>query len=104
MIVINSSDIGTNKIQHNIADTDRQPCWYVEVVPSDRKKDYKWKVGSKFDNKTDEYEFEISSAGDTNNDDFWKRVNDLEFAIELIELFKVGGANSVKDWIKHGCP
>lgn len=83
---------------------DRQPCWYADIERSDKRKDCKWKVGCKNDGQTDEYSFKISKAGDVDDNDFWSRATGLDFATELIDLFKNGGQQSVKRWIKNGCP
>lgn len=87
-----------------ISADDRQPCWYADIELATKRKDYKWKVGCKQDGKTEEYSFKISKAGDVNNSDFWQRVTGIDFATELIDLFREGGQKSVKEWIKNGCP
>lgn len=83
---------------------DKQPCWYADIEQASKRKDYRWKVGCKCDGKTDEYSFKISKAGDVNNNDFWQRVTGIDFATELIDLFRDGGQKSIKEWIKNGCP
>jgi len=83
---------------------DKQPCWYADMERGAKRKDYKWKVCCKHDGDTDEYSFKISRAGDVNDDGFWDRATSVDFASELIELFRDGGQKSVRDWIKHGCP
>ena len=83
---------------------DRQPCWYADMEQALKKKDYKWKVGCKQDGKTEEYSFKVSKAGDVNDSNFWDRVTGIDFASELIDLFRQGGQKSVKDWIRNGCP
>lgn len=83
---------------------DRQPCWYVYAEHGDKRKEYKWKVGCKIGGQTDDYSFEISRVGDVNDDEFWIRATGLDFATELIDLFKNGGQKSVERWIKNGCP
>lgn len=83
---------------------DKQPCWYADIEQATKKKDYKWKVGCKKGGKTEEYSFKISNAGDVNNSDFWQRATGIDFATELIDLFRDGGQKSIKEWIKNGCP
>ena len=83
---------------------DRQPCWYADMERGGNRQDYKWTVGRKYDGQVDEYSFSISKAGDIGNDDFWDRATGLDFATDLIDLFKDGGQKSVKKWIKSGCP
>ena len=85
-------------------DEDRQPCWYADMERGPKRTDYKWKVGRKHDGRVDEYEFSISKAGDVNDNEFWGRATGLDFALELIDLFKNGGQNYVKKWIKNRCP
>jgi len=83
---------------------DKQPCWYADMERGPKRKDYKWKVGCKHDGNTDEYSFKISKAGDIDDDEFWSRATSVDFAAELIDLFRNGGQKSVKDWVKNGCP
>lgn len=83
---------------------DRQPCWYADLEAADNRKDYKWKIGCKKDGQTEEYSFKISKAGDVSDESFWAHATGLDFAVELIELYKKGGQQSVKQWIKDGCP
>lgn len=86
------------------AGDEKQPCWYADIEQASKRKDYKWKVGCKQDGKTEEYSFKISKAGDVTNGDFWTRATGIDFATELIDLFREGGQKSVKDWIRNGCP
>ena len=83
---------------------DKQPCWYADMERADKKKDYKWKVGCKHEGKTEEYSFKLSKAGDVNDDKFWQRATDVDFALQLIDMFKQGGAKAIRAWIKNGCP
>jgi len=103
-IKTNSSLLAIPTSKPPISVDDKQPCWYADMENASKRKDYKWKVGCKHEGKTDEYSFKISKAGDVNNDKFWKRATGVDFAIELIDLFKHGGAKAIKDWIKNGCP
>jgi len=83
---------------------DRQPCWYADMEQASKRKDYRWKVGRKHDGKNDEYSFKISKAGDVSDERFWQHATGVDFATELIDLFKNGGSRAVKDWVKQGCP
>ncbi|KKM21183.1 hypothetical protein LCGC14_1638060 [marine sediment metagenome] len=83
---------------------DKQPCWYADMEQVNKREDYKWKVGCKYDGKNDEYSFKISKAGDVNNERFWQRATGVDFATELIDLFKNGGSKAIENWVKQGCP
>ena len=83
---------------------DRQPCWYADIEQANSRKNYKWKVGRKYEGDNDEYSFKISKAGDVDNEKFWERATGVDFAAELIDLFRDGGTKAIKDWIKKGCP
>jgi len=82
---------------------DKQPCWYADMERGDSR-DYRWKVGCKHDGKDEEYSFKISKAGDVDDDEFWTRATGVDFATELIDLYRQGGQRAVKEWIKNGCP
>ena len=83
---------------------EKQPCWYADMEKGISRKEYKWKVGCKHDGKVEEYSFKISKAGNVDDDNFWARATGVDFAAELIKLFREGGQRSVKDWITNGCP
>jgi hypothetical protein len=102
MIAINPDNQKLSSVKRSIIDYDEvQPCWYVDVIPSKKKEKYRFKVGCKYNNQTDEFEFNISDVGDPKDKDFWTRVSGVDFAIKLIELFKIGGSKSVEDWIEN---
>ena len=87
-------------------DLDKMPCVYADLEKADKRKDWKWKVGCKFFGygKDIEYSFKISKIGDVDNEKFWLRSINADFAIELVSVFKDGGELALKEWIKNGCP
>lgn len=83
---------------------ERQPCWYADVEVAEKRKDYKWKVGCKHEGNTNEYSFKAEKIGNVDDDTLWNRITGADFAIELLDLFKSGGTEAVKKWVKNGCP
>jgi len=81
----------------------KQPCWYVDINKSEKKKDYKWKIGIKNTEQNEEFECKFSEIS-SNNHSIWDRIRDNAFAIELLQKFKMGGESAIRDWFKHGCP
>lgn len=93
--------VSTNKRAIDIED--KQPCWYADIERGAKRKDYKWKIGCNHDGNAEEYSFKISKAGDVDDDEFWARATGVDFATELIDLFREGGQKAIKDWVKNGC-
>jgi hypothetical protein len=92
------------QVKMPLRDGDHAPCYYADIEKDEKRKEWKWKVGCKYQGQTEEYSFKMSKAGDIEDKDFWQRVTSLEFATELIDLFREGGELAVKNWIKDGCP
>jgi hypothetical protein len=80
---------------------DKQPCWYADLEVADNKKDYKWKVGFKHEGKTGEYSFKFDKLGNIKDIKIWNHITRAEFAIQLINVFRSGGPEAVKKWIKN---
>lgn len=87
-----------------VVDSDRQPCWYVQVDRAEKQKDHSWKVGVKGNTHNEEHEFKFSEISKSNDMETWNIVNSPNFPFKLLEKFKVGGKKAVKDWFKNGCP
>ena len=105
MKVLNSKSGSFVSIQQiDIDIEEKQPCWYADMERGPKRKDYKWKVGRKYEGEVDEYSFSISKAGDINDEDFWQRATGIDFATELIDLFRAGGQKAIQEWIRNGCP
>lgn len=105
MKVINSKAVSltNNNNKYLPIDLDeRQPCWYADLERGSSKKDYKWKVGCKYDGNTDEYSFKISDVGDVNDNDFWSVITSADFATKLIDTYKAGGKDLLEKQIKSG--
>ena len=99
-----SNTDGSSMTVGMIMDTDRQPCWYVQVEKAEEQKDYSWRVGIKGSTHTEEHEFKFSEIGKSNDTETWNLVSSPNFPFKLLEKFKVGGKKAVKDWFKNGCP
>ena len=82
---------------------EKYPCWHACLKTGDCRKEYRWMVGCKHQGQLDEYVFNISKVGDVDNDEVWNRITGLDFAIKLISLFRSGGTNKLRKWIKNGC-
>jgi hypothetical protein len=87
-----------------VMDTDRQPCWYVQVEKAEEQKDYSWKVGVKGNAHSEEHEFKFSEIGKSNDTETWNLASSPNFPFNILEKFKIGGKKAVKDWFKNGCP
>jgi hypothetical protein len=101
----NQMSTSMNKSMTKVIDlSDRQPCWYANLECKSDKSKSKWTVGVKVPGEDkDEFSFKVSSAGDANDEKFWLHVSSAEFAIELINQFKIGGKTAVDGWVKGGC-
>jgi hypothetical protein len=101
---IKTGSLSETKLKY--VDLERMPCTYVELERAEKRKDWKWKVGCKFFGAANdvEYSFKVSKAGDTDNEKFWLRTTGVDFAVELIDVFRDGGERAVKEWISNGCP
>ena len=105
MITLNSKTGSFVSANMQPIDTeDKQPCWYADIERGSNRKEYKWKVGCKYDGKDDQYSFKFSKVGNVNDENFWERISGVDFAIELIDLFREGGQKAVKEWVDGGCP
>lgn len=83
---------------------EKQPCWYANLNSDDGRSKAVWTVGVKREGEdAQEYSFKLSKAGDVDDDEFWKYITSPDFAVELINLFRVGGEKAVVDWVKNGC-
>ena len=96
----------TKKLISVIIDGEKTPCYYADIEKAEKRKDWHYKIGCKYfgSAKDEEYSFKLAKAGDVDDNNVWQRLTGVEFAVELISLFKDGGEVAVKDWIKHGCP
>ena len=95
-----SSKIRQINPRYFFTDREKLPCWYVEAVPSDKRRQFKWKVGVKFRGETEEYTQGVT-VFDTSNDEVWTYVTSQSFALKLLNLFKSGGKKAIKDWLKE---
>jgi hypothetical protein len=96
----------TVKRQVIITEDTKLPCCFANVEKAEKRKEWKWNVGCKYfgDQKDEEYSFKFSKMGDVDDIDIWQRITSVDFAVELISLFRDGGEVAIKDWIKQGCP
>jgi hypothetical protein len=76
-----------------------QPCWYVSFVRAEKRKQCKWKVGVKFGQEVEEHLFSLASF-DLDDERVWSHVGSQDFAIQLLDVFRAGGRNSAKEWLK----
>ena len=81
-------------------DRDKNPCWYVEAQKSDKRRQFKWKVGVKYLGETEEYLFGVTGF-DVNDDLIWNNIVSQSFAEQLLDVFKSGGKKAVKEWLKE---
>jgi hypothetical protein len=72
----------------------------VEAQKSDKRRQFKWKIGVKYLGETEEYLFGVI-AFDVNDDAVWSNVTSRSFAEELLETFKIGGKKAVKERLKE---
>ena len=85
--------------------SDRQPCWYADLVmEGEDREDAQWKVGLKDGQNSHDYAFDVTRAGDVHNDEFWARATSADFAVELLRLYRTGGQDTIKNWVRSGCP
>lgn len=83
---------------------EKQPCWYANLNIDEGRNEAAWTVGVKREGEDSvEYSFRLSKAGDVNDDEFWKYITSPDFAVALIDLFRVGGEKAVASWVKNGC-
>lgn len=87
-----------------LSSDDKAPCYFTKVEKSEKRKDWKWSVGVKYLDNNEEFSFKMLKIGDTSDEKLWKRITSVDFAIELIDLFRDGGELAVKTWLKNGCP
>jgi hypothetical protein len=78
-----------DEIENNKYDENFYPCKYAEYY----KDQNEWKVGVKFKNTNEEYVF--STKDYKGNLD----VVSVEFAIMVLEVYKLGGKKAVKSWL-----
>ena len=100
-------DTATAKIPRDVKirdEGDRAPCFFAEVEKAEKAKDWKWKVGCKFEGQVEECSFKFGKVGDVDDANVWQRLNSIGFVTELLEVFKDGGEEAVKEWVKNGCP
>jgi hypothetical protein len=76
-----------------------QPCWYVSFQPGEKRRQCKWKVGVKFGQEVEEHLFGLASF-DLEDEKVWSSVTSQEFALKLLDTFRTGGKNVVKEWLK----
>ena len=92
--------INLGKTMSSIDITDKQPCWYATLESVSSRSKAKWVVGVKREDKNNqEYSFKISKLGDVYDEDFWTDKTSKDFAIKLIEKFKSGGKEALKEWL-----
>jgi len=104
MKTINKGSINLMRVRLPLREDDHAPYYYANIEKNENRKKWKWKVGCKYQGATEEYSFELSKIGDINNEEVWRKITGLEFATELIDLFRDGGEVVVKNWVKNGCP
>ena len=83
---------------------ERAPCLYANLERADKKKDYQWTVGCKYDGNVEEHSFKISKVRNVNNVSEWAEATSEDFAIELIRQFRMGGITAIKKWVSQKCP
>ena len=79
----------------------RQPCWYANLEDGKNKNKAKWIVGIKDEGEKREYKFRVARIGDTSDQEFWAWATSLEFATEIMEVFKKGEKDALVAWIKE---
>lgn len=84
-------------------DFGRYPCWYADFDRQENKKQSKWKVGVKADDKSEDYSFALSAIKNYSEEN-WGRYTSLEFATTMLSLYRTKGKKAVKEWISDGCP
>ena len=94
----------STRIKLPVREGDHAPCHYANIEKNENRKEWKWNIGCKHQEQNEEYSFKMSKAGNVDDEAFWQRITGVEFAMELIDLFRDGGELAVKSWIKDGCP
>jgi hypothetical protein len=94
----------SNKIRlinkhHFFMETSDQPCWYAEFLKSDKPKQNKWKLGVSYLGQKEEHLVSLASL-DLENKEEWNRITSKAFALELIDIYRLRGIKSVKEWLK----
>jgi len=79
---------------------DRHPCWYANLEDRSNRNKAKWVVGIKESGKVRECKFRVARFGDVFDEKLWERVTSIDFALEALEVFKVGEKEALLKWIK----
>lgn len=77
------------------------PCWYAEIEKSDKREDYKWKFGCKFNGKDNSNYIRFSDIGNINDNRFWAKAMSYDFVLGIVSGFRSGGRIGVLEWLKE---
>jgi len=89
-----------NGINTNHYFGDREPCWFATIEKADVLEEFAWRVGCTYIDHTDECSICFSDIGNVKDLELWKKINAIDFAIKLIDLFKIGGEKQIRKYIK----
>jgi len=102
---IKSGSLVQSQIKQGFNSIFMHPCYFAEIEKSDKRKNWLWKIGCKRENEnSEETSFKISKFGDVNDENMWRKLTNLDFAIMLINIYKENGEVGIKKWIKDNNP
>jgi hypothetical protein len=95
-----STKLRSIKPSHFFDERVAQPCWYISLEKSEKRRQYKWTVGVKWVVDTEEHSFGLT-AFDLNDEQVWAQVTSYDFAQQLLNIFKAEGKQGVKSFLKE---
>jgi len=80
---------------------DRAPCYYAEIERGDNGINHRWKIGCKYNGAKNECIIKMSKFGNIDSELIRSRIYCVDFAIKLVDMFRIGGEDEIRKWIKE---